>query len=105
MLLIQSSDLSHVFGCDLEQSQTEVIRSGKGPHYLQYSVHNIRTHSLMIYSDFIASNLVKNSLIALYFIHLQNKKGDLVFAGQYMNYQSFKGLQLIKTVRKLFPYF
>ena len=59
----------------------------------------------MIYSDFIASNLAKHSFIALYFIHFRNKKGDLVFAGQYMNYQSFTGLQLIKTVRKLFPYF
>ena len=32
VFIIQSADLSHVFGCYLEQNQTGVIRKGKGPH-------------------------------------------------------------------------
>ena len=51
VFIIQSADLSHIFGCDLEQNQTDVITKGKGPHYPQYSYDIIRIHSLMIYSD------------------------------------------------------
>ena len=77
VFIIQSSDLSHIFGCDLEQNQTGVIMSGKGPHYPQYSYDIIRIHSLMICSDIIEYNIVgdtKNSFIALYSLHLQSKK-------------------------------
>ena len=35
--IIQNADLSHVFGCNLEQNQTRVIKCGKGPHFPQYS--------------------------------------------------------------------
>ena len=31
VIIIQSADLSHIFGCDLEQNQTGVIMKGKGP--------------------------------------------------------------------------
>ena len=58
MFIIQSSALSHIFGCDLEQKQTGVIMERKGPHYPQYSYDSIRTHSLMIYSDIIEHNIV-----------------------------------------------
>ena len=51
--IIQSSDLSYIFGCDLIQKQTGVIMKGKGPPYPQYSYDIIRIHSLMIYSDII----------------------------------------------------
>ena len=53
MFIIQNSNLSHIFGCDLEQNQTVVIMSGKGPHYHQHPYYFIRIHSLMIYSDII----------------------------------------------------
>ena len=36
VFIIQSSDLSHIFGWDLEQSQTGVKMKGKGPHYSQH---------------------------------------------------------------------
>ena len=58
MFIIQSSDFSHVFGCDLERNQTVIIRKGKGPHYPQYSYDIIRIHSLIIYSDIIKYNIV-----------------------------------------------
>ena len=53
MFIIQSADLSHIFGCDLEQNQTWVIIKGKGPHYPPFSYDIMRKHSLMTYSDII----------------------------------------------------
>ena len=81
MFIIQSSDLSQIYGCDLEQNQTGVIVIGKGQHHPQYSQDIIRIHSLMIYSDIIEQNIehnitrrYKNSFIALYSIHPKIKK-------------------------------
>ena len=42
MFIVQSSDLSHIFGCDLEQNQTGVITSGKVLHYYQCSYDIIK---------------------------------------------------------------
>ena len=58
MFIIQSADLSHIFGCDLEQNQTGVIMKEKGPQYPQYSYDIRRIHSLMIYSVIIECNIV-----------------------------------------------
>ena len=76
MFIIQSADLSHIFGCDLEQNQTGVITKGEGPYYPQNSCDIIRIHSLMIYSDIIEYNLVcdtKTPLLRCSF-HFQSKK-------------------------------
>ena len=35
VFIIQSADLSHTFGCDLEHNQTWVIMKRKGPPYSQ----------------------------------------------------------------------
>ena len=56
VFIIQSADLSHTFGCDLEQNQTGVIMKGEGPLHPQYFHDIIRIHSLMIYSDNIENN-------------------------------------------------
>ena len=37
MFIIQSADLSHIIGCDLEQNQTGIITKGKNTHYPKYS--------------------------------------------------------------------
>ena len=60
VFIIQSADLSQIFGCDIEPNQTGVTMKGKGPHYPQYSYITIRIHSLfiVIYSDFIEYNIV-----------------------------------------------
>ena len=58
VFIIQSADLSQLFGCDLEQKQTGVILKGKGPHYLQYSYGILNLHSLIIYSDIIGYKIV-----------------------------------------------
>ena len=105
MLIIQSGDLSHIFGCDLEQNQTGVIMKGKGPHYPQCSSDIMRTPSLMIYSDFIEYNIVgdtKTPLLHCIPFDSKVKNGDMISTGQYMNYQSFKNLQFEKLLKNSF---
>ena len=65
MFVIQSSDLSHFLGCDLEQNQTGVKTKGKGPHNLEYSYDIIRICSLMIYSEFVENNIVVDTKTSL----------------------------------------
>ena len=77
VFIIQSADLSHIFGCDLEQNQTRDIMEGKGPHYPQYSYDIIRIHSLMIYSDIIEYNIVgdtKTPLLRCIPFYLQSEE-------------------------------
>ena len=105
VFIIQSADLSHIFGCDLEQNQTGVIMKGKGPYYPQYSYVIIRIHSLMIYSDIIEYKIVGDtktpSLRCIPFIS-KVKNGDIISTGQYMNYQSFTNLQFKKLLKNSF---
>ena len=105
VFIIQSADLSHIFGCDLEQNQTGVIMKGKGPNYPQYSYDIIRIHSLMIYSDIIEYNIVgdtKTPLLRCIPFISKVKSGDIISTGQYMNYQSFTNLQFKKLLKKSF---
>ena len=105
VFIIQSADLSHIFGCDLEQNQTGVIMKGKGPHYPQYSYDIIRIHSLMIYSDIIEYNIVgdtKTPLLRCIPFISKVKSGDIISTGQYMNYQSFTNLQFKKLLKIFF---
>ena len=105
VFIIQSADLSHNFGCDLEQNQTGVIMKGKGPHYPQYSYDIIRIHSLMIYSDIIEHNIVgdtKTPLLRCIPFISKVKNGDIISTGQYMNYQSFTNLQFKKLLKNSF---
>ena len=103
VFIIQISDLSHIFGCDLEQNQTGVIIKRKGPHYPQYFYDIIRRHSLIIYSDNMEYNIVgdaKTPLLRCIPIISKVKSGDINSTGQYMNYQPFRKLQL-KNCRKV----
>ena len=104
VFIIQSADLSHIFGCDLEQNQTSVIMKGKGPHYPQYSYDIIRIHSLMIYSDIIEYNIVgdtKTPLLRCFPFISKVKNGD-ISTRQYMYYQSFTNLQFKKLLKNSF---
>ena len=105
VFIIQSFDLSHIFGGDLEQNQTGVIMKGKGPYYPQYSYDIIRIHSLMIYSDIIEYNIVgdtKTPLLRCIPFISNVKSGDIISTGQYMNYQSFTNLQFKKLLKNSF---
>ena len=106
MFIIQSADLSNIFGCDLEQNQTGVIMKEKGPHYPQYFYEIIRINSLMIYSDIIEYNIVgdtKTPLLRCIPFISKVKNGDIISTGQYMNYQSFTNVQFKQLIKKLFP--
>ena len=104
MFIIQSADLSHIFGCDFEQNQTGVIMKEKGLHYPQYSYDIIRIHSLMIYCDIIEYNIVGDTKILLRCISFifKVKNGDIISTGQYMNYQSIANLQYKKLLKNFF---
>ena len=102
---IQSADLSHIFGCYLEQNQTGVIMKRKTPHLYQYSCDIIKIHSLMIYSDNIDYNIVgdtKTPLLHCVPFIFKVKTGDIIFTGQYLKYQSFTNLQFKKLLKNSF---
>ena len=107
VFIIQSSGLSHTFGCDLEQNQTGVIMKRKRPHYPQYSYDIIRIHSLMIYSDIIDYNIVGDTetplLRCIPFIS-KVKSGGIISTGQYMKFtgQSFINLKFEKLLKNSF---
>ena len=105
MFIIQSADLSHIFGCDLEQNKTGVIMKGKGLHYPQYFYDIIRINSLMIYSDIIEYKTLgdtKTPLLRCIPFIPKIKNDDIISTGQYMNYQSFTNLQFKNLLKNSF---
>ena len=105
VFIIQSADLSHIFGCDLEQNQTGVIMKEKGPHYPQYSYDLIRKHSIMICSHIIEYNIVgdtKTPLLRCIPFISKVKSGDIISTGQYMSYQSFTNLRFKNLLKNSF---
>ena len=51
VFIIQSADLSNIFGCDLEQNQTGVIMKEKRPHYMKTTLKKT-TEQYMNYQSF-----------------------------------------------------
>ena len=104
-VFVIGADLSHTFGCDLEQNQPGVIMKGKCPHYPQYSYDIVRIHSLMIYNDIIEYKIVGDTktpfLLCLPFMS-KVKSGDKISTGQYMNNQSFTNLKFKKLFENSF---
>ena len=84
VFIIQSADLTLIFGCDLEQNQTGVIMKGKELRYPQYSYDIIRIHSLLVYSDIIEYNIVgdtKTPLLRCIPYISKVKNGDIISTG------------------------
>ena len=82
VFIVQSADLNHIFGRDLEQNQTLGIMKGKGPHYPQYSYGNIRILSLMFYNDIIEYNKVSDTKTPSLVVSLSIPKKKLVISYQ-----------------------
>ena len=105
MFRIQSADLIHIFGCDLEQNETGVIMKAKVPQNPQYSYVIIRIHYLMIYSDILEYNIVGDTktplLHCIPFISTV-KNGDIISTRQYMNYQFIANLQFRELLKNSF---
>ena len=103
VFIIQSADLSHIFGCDLDQNQTGIIMKGKGPHHPQKFYDIVRINSLMIYSDIIDYSIVGDTKTPLLRFISKVKKGDKISTGQFMNYHSFTNQQLKQLLKNFFP--
>ena len=75
----------------------------EGPHEPELAYDIVRIHSLMIYSDLVEYNNVRDTKIPLLRCFPFTSKlmgGDIKTTGQNMNYQTFRNLQfrpLLKT--------
>ena len=95
-LAIFSTDLGHIFGGDV-RNYLGILKCGKGPHEPFFAYDIARIHSLMIYDDFVEYNIVgdtKAPLLGCFPLKSKLKSGDIIPTGLYMNYQTFRNLQL-----------
>ena len=103
-LAIFSTDLKHIFGKNVG-SEFGVMLRGKQPHKPNFAYDIVRIHSLMIYPDLIEYNIVGDTKVPLlrcfHFIS-KLKSGDIITAGQYMNYQTFSNLQFRPLLKNSF---
>ena len=78
---------------------------GKGPHEPHFAHDTVRIQSLMIYSDLVEYNIVRDTKVLLLrcfpFIS-KLKGGDIITTGQYMNYQTFSNLQFRPLLKNSF---
>ena len=97
-----STDLGHIFGSNVA-NQFGVMLRGKSPHKPKFAYDIVRIHSLMIYTDLIEYNIVRETtapLLRCFPFISKLKAGDIVTTGQYMNYLTLSNLQfrlLLKT--------
>ena len=79
--------------------------SGAGPNFPKFPYDIVRIHTLMTYSDIVEYSIVGDTKAALLgcipFIS-KIKNGDIISAGQYMNYQNFPNLQFKKILKNSF---
>ena len=79
--------------------------SGKGSHEPTFAYDTVRIHSLMIYTDIVEYNIVgetKAPLLRCFPFISKLKSGDIITAGQYMNYQTFSNLQFRRLLKNSF---
>ena len=99
-----STDLGHIFGNNVG-NEFWVLMTRNGPHEPDFANHNVRIHSLMIYSNLVEYNIVGDKKVPFLryspFISKQ-QGGDIMTTGQYMNYQTFSNLQFRPLLKKFF---
>ena len=99
-----SMDLGHIFGSNIG-SEFEVMLGGKGPHKPEFAYDIVPILSLTIYTNLIEYNVVGDTKVPLLrcfsFISKLNS-GDIIFTGQYMNYQTFGNLQFRPLLKNSF---
>ena len=89
-----STDLGHIFGNNVG-IHFGVLMKGKGPHEPQFPYDIVRIHSLIIYSDLVEYNIVRDTkapLLRCFSFISKLKGGDIITTAQYMNYQTFSDL-------------
>ena len=63
-LAICSTDLGHIFG-NIVGNELGVLMIGKGPHEPEFANDIVHVHSLMIYSNLVEYNIVRDTKIPL----------------------------------------
>ena len=99
-----STGLGHIFG-NIVGNEIVVLMIGKRPHEHEFAYDIVRIHSLMVYSDLVEYNIVgdtKGPLLRCFPFISKLKGGDIITAGQYMNYQTFSNLQFRPLIRNSF---
>ena len=84
LLVVFTTDLCQVFGCEEAVYGMEVFMSGAGPHFPKFPYDIVRILTLMIYSDFVEYNIVGDTKAALLkrisFIS-KNENADIISTG------------------------
>ena len=99
-----STHLDHNFGNNVG-NQFGVLMKGKSPHQPQFAYNIVRIHSLMIYSDLVEYNIVRDTktpLLRCFPFISKLKGGDIITTGQYMNYQTFSNLHFRPLLKSSF---
>ena len=99
-----STDLGHIFGNNVG-NEFGVLMIGRGPHEPELAYGIVRIHSLMIYSDLVEYNIVRDTkapLLRCFPFISKLKGGDIITTGQYMNYQTFNNLQFRPLLKNSF---
>ena len=63
-LVIFSTNLCHVFGCEETVYKMGVFMGDAVPHFPKFPYDIVRIHTLMIYSDFVEYNIVVDTKAA-----------------------------------------
>ena len=103
-LVISSIDLGHIFGGGVRNDRG-ILMLGTEPHKSLFAYDIVRIHSLMIYTDFVEYNIVRDTkapLLRCFPFISKVKSGDVITTGQYMNYQTFSNLQFRKLLKNSF---
>ena len=99
-----SMDLGNSFRSNFGNEFGVMLRE-KGPHKPKISYEIVRIHSLMIYTDLIEYNIVgdpKAALLRCFLFVPKLQAGEIIFTGQYVNYQTFSNLQFRPLLKSFF---
>ena len=103
-LAIFSTDLRHIFGGDV-RNDSGILMCWRGPHVPTFAYDIVRIHSLMIYTDIVEYNNVRDTkapLLRCFPFIPKLKSGDIITTGHYMNYQTFSNLQFRRLLKNSF---
>ena len=101
------TDLEHVFVSKVGIEFVVMLRR-KGPHKPEIFYDLILIHSCVLYTDLIEYTLVADATAPLqrcFIFAPKLKAGDIISAGQYMNYQTFRKLQFRRLLKNSFHSF
>ena len=102
-----TTDLAHIFWSNV-CNEFGVMLRWKGPHKLKFAYDLVRIHPLMIYTELVMYNIVgdtKAPLLRCFLFVSKLKAGDIITAGQYMNYQTFSNLHFRPLLKIFFIVF